>query len=58
MLPWHITQLWGPQHIGNAICTTNSSPGASLGTVAPGDKLIRTNKPAGQDTDRFRIVGQ
>ena len=43
---------------GNAVCTTNSSPGASLGTLAPGDKLICTNKPTGQDTDRFRILGQ
>ena len=44
--------------MGDAICTTNSSPGASLGTLAPGDKLICTNKPTGQDTDRFRILGQ
>ena len=44
--------------VGNAVCTVSSSPTASIGTVAPGDKLICTNKPTGQDTDRFRILGQ
>ena len=43
---------------GNAVCTISGSPTASTGTVAAGDKLICTNKPTGQDTDRFRILAQ
>ena len=43
---------------GNAICTVSGSPTASTGAVRAGDKLICTNKPTGQDTDRFRILGQ
>ena len=40
------------------VCTINGSPSASSGIVTPGDKLVCTNKPAGQDTDRIRILGK
>ena len=43
--------------VGTAVCTISGSPTASAEHVTPGDKLICTNKPTGQDTDRFRIVG-
>jgi hypothetical protein len=41
---------------GTESCTVSGSASAATGTVAPGQKLICTNKPTGSDTDRFRIL--
>lgn len=43
---------------GSGRCNINSSATASTGTLAAGDKLICSNKPDGNDTDRFTIKSE
>lgn len=40
---------------GAAVCIVNGSAAPTSGTLSIGDKLICTNKPDGNDTDRFAV---
>lgn len=39
-----------------ALCTLNGAATTSSGSLQISDKLVCTNKPRGQDTDRFRVI--
>jgi hypothetical protein len=41
---------------GAASCEVNGVPTGNMGAVSSGDTLVCTNKPYGQDTDRFVIT--
>ena len=43
--------------VGIASCTISGTATASVGALFEGSRLICSNRPAGSDTDRFRVVG-